>query len=56
MLLDSTNYISIDHIVLQERAWDDLQKAIEEDPSNVSSSEVALLHRRRWRNGRALHY
>jgi hypothetical protein len=55
MMLDSTDYICIDHIVPQEQAWDDLQKAIHEDPSNVSSAEAALLRRRRWRNGRTLH-
>lgn len=54
-MLESTNYICIDHIIPQEQTWDDLQKAIKEDPSNASAPEAALLRRRRWRNGRELH-
>ncbi len=54
-MLDTAHCICIDHIVPPEQAWDDLQKAIEEDPLNVSSDEAARERRRRWKKGRKLH-
>jgi serralysin len=48
-------YICIDYIVPQEKVWEARQKAIEENPSNGSGAEAALLRRKRWHNNRQLH-